>query len=107
MITNLTKDNFDQEVINSKMPVLVDFWAEWCGPCRMMHPILEEIDKELSEQIKICKINVDENPEISMKYEIMSIPNLKLFKNGQIIDNFIGFRPRETFIKELKESLNG
>ncbi|MBP8689629.1 thioredoxin [Patescibacteria group bacterium] len=107
MITNLTKDNFDQEVINSKMPVLVDFWAEWCGPCRMMHPILEEIDKELSEQIKICKINVDENPEISMKYEIMSIPNLKLFKNGQIIDNFIGFRPKETFIKELKESLNG
>jgi len=107
MITNLTKDNFDQEVINSKMPVLVDFWAEWCGPCRMMHPILEEIDKELSEQIKICKINVDENPEISMKYEIMSIPNLKLFKNGQIIDNFIGFRTKETFIKELKESLNG
>ncbi len=107
MITNLTKDNFDQEVINSTMPVLVDFWAEWCGPCRMMHPILEEIDKELSEQIKICKINVDENPEISMKYEIMSIPNLKLFKNGQIIDNFIGFRPKETFIKELKESLNG
>lgn len=107
MITNLTKDNFDQEVINSMMPVLVDFWAEWCGPCRMMHPILEEIDKELSEQIKICKINVDENPEISMKYEIMSIPNLKLFKNGQIIDNFIGFRPKETFIKELKESLNG
>jgi len=101
MLINLTKENFEQEVLNSTIPVLVDFWAEWCGPCRMMHPVLEEIDKELSGKIKICKLNVDENPELSMQYQIMSIPNMKLFKNKQVVEDFIGFRPKEVFMDEL------
>jgi len=102
---DLTKDNFEQEVLNSELPVLVDFWAEWCGPCKMMHPVLEEIEKELAGQIKICKVNVDQNPELSMQYEIMSIPNMKLFKNKTVIENFIGFRPKNDFIDEIKKKI--
>lgn len=105
MIINLTKENFEQEILNSTMPVLVDFWAEWCGPCKMMHPVLEEIDKELSGKIKICKLNVDENPELSMQYQIMSIPNMKLFKDKKAIADFVGFRPKEVFIDELTKKI--
>ena len=83
MITNITKENFEAEVLKSEKPVLVDFWATWCGPCKMIGPVIEEIANEHPE-IKVCKINVDEEGELSIKHGVMSIPTLMIFKNGEI-----------------------
>lgn len=92
----LTDQNFDQEVLKSTVPVLVDFWAPWCGPCQMMGPIVEELIKEFdSSQVKIAKLNVDENQAIAGKYEVMSIPTFLLFKNGQVADQMVGGVPKE------------
>ncbi|HQL11741.1 glutaredoxin family protein [Patescibacteria group bacterium] len=107
MITKLTKENFNQEVFNSQLPVLVDFSAEWCGSCKMMHLVLEEVSKELSGKIKIYEVNIDENLELAIEYEIRRIPNMKLFKNGQVINTFDEFIPKKIFLDELKKSLNG
>lgn len=98
----LTDKNFDQEVIKSGKPVLVDFWATWCGPCQMMGPIISELEKELDGKMKIGKLEVDANPETSEKYEIMSIPALKVFKNGEIIKEFTGLQNKEMLKKELE-----
>ena len=98
-----TDQNFDQEVIKSDVPVLVDFWAPWCGPCQMMGPVIEELAKEIGEKAKVGKINVDENAKISEKYGIMSIPSIKIFRNGKIVKEFIGVQP----IKDLKKTLEG
>ncbi len=98
----LTDKNFDQEVIRSGKPVLVDFWATWCGPCQMMGPIISELEKELDGKMKIGKLEVDANPETSEKYEIMSIPALKVFKNGEIIKEFTGLQNKEMLKKELE-----
>ncbi len=87
----LTDANFDSEVINSSVPVFVDFWAPWCGPCQMMGPMVEELSKELdSGKIKIDKLNVDDNPVTAGKYQVMSIPTFLVFKNGQVADKLIG-----------------
>ena len=83
-------DNFKQEVLESDVPVLVDFWAEWCGPCRMAAPIVEEIAREYRGKIRVCKLNVDEEPEIATEYAVMSIPTLIIFKNGDIMETKIG-----------------
>jgi len=92
----LTDQNFDQEVLKSNVPVLVDFWAPWCGPCQMMGPIVEEIGKEISDtKVKIGKLNVDENQVIAGKYQVMSIPTFLLFKGGEVIDQMIGGVPKE------------
>ena len=96
----LNKDNFDSEVLNSDKPVLVDFWASWCGPCRMVSPIVDEIAEENSD-IKVCKVNVDENQELAAKYSVMSIPTLILFKNGEIANKKIGFMPKEKLVEML------
>lgn len=105
---NATLQTFDQEVIKSDLPVLVDFWAPWCGPCLMMAPVLEDIAQNMSDKIKIVKVDTEnpENQTLAWKYQIMSIPNLKLFKNGQIVKEFVGFRPKEVFVQELKPLIN-
>ncbi len=104
----ITKDNFEEEVIGSKIPILVDFWAPWCQPCLMMAPALEELSEELEGKIKIGKMDteVPENQMIAMNYQIQSIPNMKLFKDGKIIKEFIGLRPKDTLKSEINEVIN-
>lgn len=102
---NLTDQTFESEVLKSDLPVLVDFWAPWCGPCRMMAPILEELSDEMKNDIKITKLDteVQTHLPIAIKYEISSIPNMKLFYKGAVVQDFIGFRPKETLANELRE----
>ena len=101
MITNVTKENFEAEVLKSDKTVLVDFWATWCGPCKMIAPVIEEIANERSD-IKICKVNVDEQGELSIKYGVMSIPTLMIFRNGEAVQTAIGYRPKEEIEELLK-----
>lgn len=98
----LTKQNFEQEVIGSNKPVLVDFWATWCGPCRMIAPVVEEISEEFAGQITVGKVNVDEEPELAMKFQVTSIPTLMVFKNGEPVQIAIGYRPKEELIAMLQ-----
>lgn len=94
----LNNSNFDSEVINSDIPVLVDFWATWCGPCRMVAPIIKEIAEEYNGKIKVGKIDVDENPELANRFGIQSIPTVMIFKNGKIAETIIGYRPKDAYI---------
>ncbi|MBP5251910.1 MAG: thioredoxin [Treponema sp.] len=95
MSVEINESNFEEEVLKSTIPVAVDFWAPWCGPCKMMSPVLEEIASEADGKVKVCKVNVDENPELAQKYDIMSIPNFILFKNGQAVSQKIGACDKE------------
>lgn len=103
--TDLTPANFKTIVLDSKLPVLVDFWAPWCGPCQMMAPVLEELSAELDGKLVIAKLDTDvpENQQLAIDYMIQSIPNLKLFKDGKVIKDFIGYRPKETLLADLKQ----
>jgi len=100
---DVNKDNFETEVLKSEIPVLVDFWAPWCGPCRMMAPILDDLAIELAGKIKIVKVNTEEanNQDLAIKYEIQSIPNMKLFKNGEVAGEFIGMRSKDSLKADL------
>jgi thioredoxin 1 len=95
MIDKVTDATFDQDVLKASGPVVVDFWAEWCGPCRMISPALEEISNSLNGKVKIVKLNVDENPATTTKYGIMSIPTLMLFKNGELASRQVGAAPKQ------------
>ena len=100
----LKKSSFESEVLKSSVPVLVDFWAPWCMPCRMMAPILDELSVEMAGKLKIAKVNTEEaeNQALAMEYQIQSIPNMKLFKDGKVIGEFIGLRNKETLKKEIE-----
>lgn len=97
----LNDANFESEVLKSDLPVLVDFFAEWCGPCKMTGPIIEELAKELEGKVKVVEVNVDQAQQISQKYNVMSVPTLILFKNGQVVKQMVGFRGKEDLIKEI------
>jgi len=102
---HVTDATFDAEVLNSSTPVLVDFWAEWCGPCRMIGPVVEEMAGEYEGKAKITKVDVDSNPQISMKFGIRSIPTLLIFKNGQIVDQIVGAVPKSILKRQLDAQL--
>lgn len=98
-VTELNKENFEKEVMEANVPVLIDFWANWCGPCRMMSPVIDKIAEEMGEKLKVCKVNVDENHELAEKYEIMTIPAFIVIKNGQEAGRTIGVQPKEDILK--------
>ncbi len=103
----ITKENFDKEVLQSDVPVLIDFWAPWCQPCLMMAPALEELSKKFSGRLKIGKLNIEfpEHRSLAIQYQVQSIPNMKLFKNGKVVKEFIGLRPKEIFETELETEI--
>ena len=101
-LVTLTSGNFTAEVVNSSVPVLVDFWAHWCGPCRMVGPIVDEIADELAGKVKVCKVNVDEQGELAQKFGVMSIPTLIVFKDGKVAKTSVGSKPKQAILDMLK-----
>jgi thioredoxin 1 len=102
-VNELTDAQFDEEVLKSDQPVLVDFWAPWCGPCRMMAPVLEEVAKEWAGKVKVCKMNVDEQQSVARSLDIQSIPTIILFKDGKPAKRLVGARPKAAFMEEFKD----
>jgi thioredoxin 1 len=98
-----TEENFKREVLESKVPVLVDFWAEWCGPCRMIAPAIEELSKEFDGKAKVAKVNVDENPSLAGQYGVRSIPTLLFFRDGKVVEQLVGAAPKGTLATKLND----
>lgn len=98
----ITKENFDSEVMHSELPVLIDFWADWCGPCRMLSPVISEIAEEYAGKVKVGKINVDEQPELSDAFGVQSIPMVVLIKDGKTVNTSVGYRPKADILAMLK-----
>ena len=101
----VTDKNFEGEVLKSKLPVLVDFWAEWCGPCKMISPIVEEIAVDLSGKLKVAKVNVDNAQELAAKYHVMSIPTLMLFKDGEPVEQIVGAMGKDALLEKIEPKL--
>ena len=104
-VLHVTEACFDAEVLGSKELVLVDFWASWCGPCRMIAPVLDELAEEYAGRVKICKVNVDEEPALAQRYKIMSIPAVFLFRGGEVVEKMVGARPKQAFADAIEENL--
>jgi thioredoxin 1 len=104
-VTDVTDSNFQAEVLESEVPVLVDFWAPWCGPCRRVSPVVEEIAGERGEALKVVKLNIDENQETAVKFNVMSIPTLMVFKHGEVAKTVIGAYPKKKLEEELEPAL--
>ena len=102
---DIEEATFDESVIKAKMPVLVDFWAPWCGPCKMVAPVVDELAEEYDGKVGFVKINVDDNPKIASQYGVMSIPTLIIFKDGAPVSNIVGFRPKNELEKSLDEAI--
>lgn len=105
MALEFTDANFEEEVLKSDTPVLVDFWAEWCGPCRMIGPIVEELSSEYEGKAKVGKLNIDHNPNVPMKFGIRSIPTLLVFKNGELVDKVVGAVPKSTLTSKMEAQM--
>ena len=101
----INESNFDKEVLMSDLPVMVDFWAVWCGPCKVLSPLVAELAKEYEGKLKVGKVNVDENNQLAQKYNVMSIPTLKFFKNGKLVSELIGAAPKATIVAQLNAIL--
>ena len=104
-VTPVTDSTFDTEVLMSDKPVVVDFWAEWCGPCRMVSPILEELSAEHGDKVSFVKLNVDENPQVAASYRITSIPTLNVYSGGEVVKQIIGAKPKSAILGDLSEYL--
>ena len=104
-IKNCNENDFENEVLKSNLPVIVDFWAEWCGPCKMLTPILEELSNEMKNEINVVKVNLDDNQDLAMKYSIRSIPTLLLFNEGNLIDTKVGLLPKNEIVTWFKSKI--
>lgn len=100
-ILNLEEKNFEEEVLKAEGKVLIDFYADWCGPCKMMSPIIDEIAEEVQGKLKVGKVNIDENPELAMKYGVMSIPTIMIFENGEALKTFVGVTAKQDILNEI------
>lgn len=105
MVIEVSDQNFEEEVLKATLPVLVDFWAPWCGPCRIVSPVVEKLAEKYADKFKCSKLNVDENPTTAAKYSIMSIPTLMFFKNGQVVETVIGAVPQSTLQSKIEDLL--
>jgi thioredoxin 1 len=103
---SVNEENFQKEVLESKQPVIVDFTAVWCGPCKMLDPVVEELGKELDGIIRIAKLDVDNNPNLAMQYQVMGVPTLMLFKNGQPVERVTGYQPKDRLMKKFNHHLS-
>lgn len=105
MIEEIKDINFSKVIENTEVPVVVDFWASWCGPCKMLSPIIDELSNELNDKAKFFKLNVDENPVASAQYKVASIPTVMVFKNGKIVDSLVGFRPKDSLKNVIEKHI--
>ena len=106
MATMINTQSFDEEVLKASIPVLVDFWAPWCGPCKALNPIIEKVEAEVGSKVKIVKLNIDESPEVASKYSIMSIPTMLFFKDGTVMDQLVGLVQKDKIVDRINKLIN-